>query len=227
MKDEDSAATELRLDDWEQEIMASAAFEAAKWLSNVGEMFSDLSREYAMLRDSCELSAGGEYTPKSKGFLFCGFLPETVLALRVVESEWSSCPVRSATVNRVFDITMDWDDEQKQFVSESAAALRHAMIEWRDELKVLAVLGDTRTELKRVKVSSAADARHRRTASTEIRIRDELWLAWNDTGMKPAAIRDKWNAENPQLKVSMENSSNGLGTIKSALRRAKARRESE
>ncbi len=54
--------------------------------------------------------------------------------------------------------------------------------------------------------------------------RDATFLRWNEAGMKPAAIRDRWNNENPDDKISEENRTAGRGTVIQALRREKNRK---
>lgn len=58
------------------------------------------------------------------------------------------------------------------------------------------------------------------------RERDETFHRWHKReGLTPAQIRDRWNKENPDFLVSIENASNGRGTVKAALHREKLRRE--
>jgi len=62
--------------------------------------------------------------------------------------------------------------------------------------------------------------------------RNELFLQWYevenaDTFHSPAAIRDKWNAENPRDKINESTADNGLGAVKQILRRARIKRNSE
>jgi hypothetical protein len=55
--------------------------------------------------------------------------------------------------------------------------------------------------------------------------RDHLWLAWQEAGMKTAAIRDKWNREYPEQKIGGGKS--GYEVVKKGLRLARAERDSE
>lgn len=68
--------------------------------------------------------------------------------------------------------------------------------------------------------------------------RDHLWLDWyEDDNLKPAAIRDRWNAMPDEKRakicpacsriINTEKGNNGLDTVKTALRTARAERKSE
>jgi hypothetical protein len=55
--------------------------------------------------------------------------------------------------------------------------------------------------------------------------RDGIWCDWSLQGMTPAKIRDAWDKANPTKRVPRDtNNSNGLDTIKKAVRREKIRR---
>jgi hypothetical protein len=51
--------------------------------------------------------------------------------------------------------------------------------------------------------------------------RDHTWLRWlEEEGMRPAAIRDRWNRDFPHKKIGSGNS--GRKTVKKGLDRARA-----
>jgi hypothetical protein len=55
--------------------------------------------------------------------------------------------------------------------------------------------------------------------------RDSQWYDWrHKEDMTDAQIRDRWDREHPDSPVQRDNRSNGLGVVKSAIRREKSRR---
>lgn len=56
--------------------------------------------------------------------------------------------------------------------------------------------------------------------------RDHTWLNWYDSGLRPAAIRDKWNSENPDDKINEDTKENGRDTVILGIRKARLERNS-
>jgi hypothetical protein len=50
-------------------------------------------------------------------------------------------------------------------------------------------------------------------------IRDAAFADWRSKGMTIAQIRDRWNAENPNEAISLENANSGRETVRNAIRR--------
>jgi hypothetical protein len=55
-------------------------------------------------------------------------------------------------------------------------------------------------------------------------VRDAIFLRWREAGLTDAKIRDRWNAENPDNKISVENTNAGRDTVRNAIRREKKRK---
>jgi hypothetical protein len=55
-------------------------------------------------------------------------------------------------------------------------------------------------------------------------VRDATFLLWHEVGLTNAKIRDKWNAEHPDNKISVENTNAGRDTVRNAIRREKKRK---
>jgi hypothetical protein len=83
----------------------------------------------------------------------------------------------------------------------------------------------------RVKVQSNSDggagtegSTNRELGSRRNAARDALFLEWELQGMTPAKIRDRWNADNPEDQISLENASSGRDTVKNAIKRERLRK---
>jgi hypothetical protein len=57
--------------------------------------------------------------------------------------------------------------------------------------------------------------------------RDHTWLEWSDDGLGHAAIRDRWNKENPDALIDLKKNENGRALVKKLIEKAKAEREIE
>lgn len=55
--------------------------------------------------------------------------------------------------------------------------------------------------------------------------RDHTWLKWSNEGMKPAAIRNRWNLEHPREKIGLGES--GRDLVKKGINTARREQESE
>lgn len=51
--------------------------------------------------------------------------------------------------------------------------------------------------------------------------RDHTWLEWHKSGLGPAAIRDRWNKENPDDAICLTTKENGRDTVKAGLNKAR------
>jgi hypothetical protein len=65
---------------------------------------------------------------------------------------------------------------------------------------------------------------HRRSHVRALRmcyVRDHTFLKWKGEGMTPATIRDRWNAENPDQAISLDNKESGRDVVIQGIKKAK------
>jgi hypothetical protein len=75
------------------------------------------------------------------------------------------------------------------------------------------------------KVTESNFERHRKPNVRRNAVRDSQWHDWRHIdGLTDAQIRDRWDRENPDNRVSRDNAENGLGVVASAIKREESRR---